>query len=142
MTTDTSGNTNIDSEKILTFPSGIPGFEKYTKFILFHKEENNISAYWLESCDKPEVTFTLVDPEQYGLSYDLELSEEEQKILKTEDAEKLGVFLILSKEVGKEVKNSGLNANIAGPIIINPEARIGLQKVINKPRMNALVVDS
>ncbi len=141
MTTDTSGNTNIDSEKILTFPNGIPGFEKYTKFILFHKEENNISAYWLESCDTPQVTFTLVDPEQYGISYDLELSEEEQGILATEDAEKLGVFLVLSKDVGEDGKTSGLNANIAGPIIINPDARIGLQKVITKPRMNALVVD-
>ena len=53
----------------LTFPQEYPEFEKYTKYNIFHKEENDISAYWLESCD-PQVTFTLVDPTVYGLNYD------------------------------------------------------------------------
>ena len=51
---DVAPQSQIDPGKILTFPQGIPGFEKYTKFNVFHKEENNISAYWLESCDSPQ----------------------------------------------------------------------------------------
>jgi hypothetical protein len=31
-------NPRIDANKILTFPSGIPGFEKYTTYIVYHKE--------------------------------------------------------------------------------------------------------
>lgn len=69
----------IDQEKVLTFPRGIPGFEKYTTYLIYHKEENDLSAYWLESTEDPEITFTIVDPGQYGLSYDMEITEEEKK---------------------------------------------------------------
>ncbi len=120
----------IDPGKILTFPQGIPGFEKYTKYNIFHKEENNISAYWLESCDTPKVTFTLVDPTIYGLNYELDLSEEEQKILGADDPFELAVLMMLSKSEDAEGRRSALNANIAGPIVFNPKTRIGLQKVI------------
>jgi hypothetical protein len=41
-----SSSLQIDSEKVLTFPHGIPGFEKYTTYLVYHKEENDLSAYW------------------------------------------------------------------------------------------------
>ena len=131
----------VDSEKILTFPEGIPGFEKYTTYLLFHKKENDILAYWLESCDSPKVTFTLVDPGQYGISYQLELTEKEQELLQAKSSADLGVFLILSKHEEGENQPGGLHANIAGPVIINPENRLGLQKVIEKSSVNAIITE-
>lgn len=130
----------IDPEKILTFPQGIPGFEKYTKYNIFHKEENNISAYWLESCDIPKVTFTLVDPTIYGLNYELDLSEDEQNILGTNNPYDLAVLMMLSKMEDAEGRQSSLNANIAGPIVINPKTRVGLQKVIVRSHVNVNIV--
>jgi flagellar assembly factor FliW len=130
----------IDPEKILTFPQGIPGFEKYTKYNIFHKEENNISAYWLESCDSPKITFTLVDPTMYGLNYELDLSEDEQRILGTNNPYDLAILMMLSKMEDAEGRQSSLNANIAGPIVINPKTRTGLQKVIVRSRVNVNIV--
>ena len=130
----------IDPGKILTFPQGIPGFEKYTKFKVFHKEESDVSAYWLESCDAPKVTFTLVDPTAYGLNYELDLSEEEQEILGTADPFELAVLMMLSRSADPENRRSALNANIAGPIIINPKTRTGLQKVIRCSSANVKIV--
>jgi len=130
----------IDPGKIVTFPQGIPGFEKYTKFNIFHKEENDISAYWLESCDSPKITFTLVDPTTYGLNYELDLSDEEQKILGTSDPFELAILMMLSKSEDTEDRKSALNANIAGPIVINPKTRIGLQKVIVRSHINLNIV--
>ena len=130
----------IDPGKVVTFPQGIPGFEKYTKFIIFHKEENGVSAYWLESCDSPKVTFTLVDPTHYGLNYELVLNEEEQKILGTSDPFELAVLMMLSKNEEAESRQAALNANIAGPIIINPRTQIGLQKVIVRSHLNVNIV--
>ena len=133
-------NPIIDSDKILTFPLGIPGFEKYTTYVVYHKEENDISAFWLESCDEPKITFTLVDPGQYGLNYELELTDEERSLLKAEKAEELGVFMVLSKkEVGGH-QGPALNANIAGPIIINPRTQLGLQKVIWRSNLQTTIV--
>ena len=136
-----ANNPTIDSEKILTFPRGIPGFEKYTTYVVYHKEENEINAFWLESCEEPKVTFTLVDPAQYGLNYELELSDEELELLKAEKAEELGVFMVLSKKdlAGEAVPV--LNANIAGPIIINPRTQLGLQKVIYRSHLKAMIVE-
>jgi len=130
----------IDSEKVLTFPHGIPGFEKYTTYLVYHKEENDMSAYWLESTEQPEVTFTIVDPGQYGLSYDLELTEEERELLQAEGAEEIGVFMMLSKKENAGVPSPALNANISGPVIINPRTRIGLQKVIRRTLVDTTIV--
>ena len=130
----------IDSDKILTFPRGIPGFEKYTTYIVYHKEENEINAFWLESCDEPKVTFTLVDPGQYGLNYELELTDEERHLLQAEKAEELGIFMALSKKENGGNSAPALNANIAGPFIINPRTQLGLQKVIYRSHLNTVIV--
>lgn len=133
-------NPTIDADKILTFPHGIPGFEKYTTYVVYHKEENDINAFWLESCKEPKITFTLVDPGQYGLSYELELTDEERDLLKAEKAEELGIFMVLSKKDSEGKNSPALNANIAGPVIINPRTQLGLQKVIYRSRLSTVIV--
>ena len=89
-----SAQINHDSEKVFTFPLGIPGFEKYTTYHIFHKGENNVTAYWLESCDEPKVTFTLVDPTEYGLNYELQLTDAEQKALQASDYKDVAVLIV------------------------------------------------
>ena len=128
----------IDAEKVVTFPQGIPGFEKYTTYRVYHKEENDFHAYWLESCDEPGITFTIVDPVQYGLGYTLELTDDERNLLQAEGPEELGIFMMLSK---KEEGDSAptLNANIAGPIVINPRTRRGLQKLIRRASVSTMI---
>ncbi len=130
----------MDSGKVITFPLGIPGFETYTKYHIFHKHENAPSVFWLESVDSPRVTFTLVDPTDYGLNYSLDLSDEEQAILQADDPNHLAVLLILSKknEAGETV--ASLNANIAGPLILNLDKRLGVQKVIQSARVGVNIV--
>jgi flagellar assembly factor FliW len=134
-----SAQPEFDSGKIITFPLGIPGFEKYTRFTLFHKEEKGINAYWFESVEQPPVTFTMVDPTVYGLSYELQLTDEEQKLLDADDPSSIAILLVLKKGEQKETA-VGLNANIAGPVIINVKNRIGLQKVIVRPNENVNIV--
>ncbi len=135
-----SARRDIDPEKIFTFPQGIPGFETYTKFIIFHKEENESGVYWFESLDEPTVTFTLVDPALYGLSYEFLLTDEEQKILKIDKPETAAVLLILSKNEDKDSGMFGLHANITGPVIINMANRQGIQKVITRTTANVNIV--
>lgn len=130
----------IESDKVLTFPHGIPGFEKYTTYIVYHKEENDISAFWLQSCEDASITFTLVDPGQYGLSYQLELSDKERDLLQTEKAEELGIFMVLSKKEAAGGSMPMINANIIGPIIINPRTRLALQKVIYRSRLQEATI--
>ncbi|SHO53138.1 flagellar assembly protein FliW [Desulfopila aestuarii] len=129
----------MDSGKVITFPKGIPGFETYTKYTLFHKQENKTCVYWIESVDSPGVTFTLVDPTDYGLNYSMDLSDDEAVALGTDDPRELAVLLMLSKK-GEDGKASSLHANIAGPIILNPEKRLGIQKVLASARLDVNIV--
>lgn len=138
---DAAVQSQIDPEKVLTFPQGIPGFETYTRFRLFHKEENDVSAYWLESCDTPSVTFTLVDPTVYGLNYELRLEESEADALGTSDPHDLAVLMMLTKKEQGEDRPDILNANIIGPIVINPKTRVGLQKVIVRSQLNLSIIE-
>lgn len=121
---------SIQSEKIFTFPKGIPGFEEYTTFKLFHKDDGQVSAYWLESCEDPDVTFTLVDPTAYDLNYDIFLDDSEQDIIKANDPVDIGVFLMLKKETQEE--DTILTANIGGPLVINVSKQLGMQKVLKR----------
>jgi flagellar assembly factor FliW len=132
----------IDSGKIITFPQGIPGFEKYTRFTVFHKEENGINVYWFESVEGPSITFTMVDPTVYGLNYELRLTDEEQKLLGADDPNSVAVLLILKKNEQQNSSQIGLNANIAGPVIINMKNRIGLQKVMTRSDVNVSIVEN
>ena len=135
-----SAQPEFDSGKIITFPLGIPGFEKYTRFTLFHKEEKGINVYWFESIEQPPVTFTMVDPTVYGLNYELWLTDEEQKLLDADDPNSIAILLILKK--GDQQDNAaGLNANIAGPVIINMKNRMALQKVILRPHVNVNIAE-
>ena len=114
--------------KIVHFPQGIPGFEDYTNYNIFHKEEKGYSVYWLESVDSPKVTFTLVDPTMFGLHYTIQLSDSEEKVLGANDPNQLAVLMMLSKP---ESENGAcLSANISGPVIINTTNQRGMQKVL------------
>jgi len=124
---------SIQSDNIFTFPKGIPGFEEYTTFKIFHKDDGKVSAYWLESCESPVVTFTLVDPTAYDLNYDIFLNDQEQQVIKADNPLDIGVFLMLKKDD----KNAGtqLGANIGGPLVINVQEQLGLQKVLKNRQM-------
>ena len=121
---------SIESEKIFTFPKGIPGFEEYTTFKIFHKDDGEVSAYWLESCEAPVITFTLVDPTAYDLNYDIFLDDTEQETIKADNPLDIGVFLILKKE--EQQSTMQLSANIGGPLVINVQKQLGLQKVLKR----------
>ncbi len=133
----TSSGPTIEQDKVLFFQNGIPGFEKYTKYRIFHKKENESGVYWLESCEDSSIIFTLVDPVTYGLHYDLKLTDDEEDILEVTDPSDLAIFLILSK---KDETKTGLNANIGGPIIINVANQKGIQKVLEQSKVMATVV--
>jgi len=137
---DVSTTLERDPEKVFTFPLGIPGFEELTRYHIYHKGEDQRSAYWLESCDMPAVTFTLVDTTMYGLNFSLELNDEEQELLQASSHENIAVLLMLSKKEAEEGEAEVLNANIAGPILLNVEARLGMQKVLTKSHVDINIV--
>lgn len=140
--TTAQDNPQIDPEKVITFPQGLPGFEDDHRFSMFHSEKEGSKHFWLESLDHPEVGFTVVDPTLYGLNYVIDLTDEEEKLLQSKDPNQILVLLILAKNEDADPGKPKVNANIAGPILINTENRIALQKVLTRSRVEVNIVGS
>ena len=134
------GPQSIDEEQIISFPNGIPGFEKDTRFKLFHQEDNAV-IYWLQSLDNAEVTFSVAEPMQFNINYNFALTSDEETQLKIENSDDLLVMIILHKNEN----DSGvpmIKGSINSPLVINTQDRIGLQKNLVKVEQSIMLTES
>lgn len=142
------GELEVDSSQVITFPRGIPGFEKSTQWMLFHELDeqgnwkNGVVVY-LQSIDEGDVALPLTDPALFGFNFELVLSDSEVAELKLEDPSDVMVLTTLSvknKMVGGGHPSfADMYANISAPILINTKSRIGMQKMVaaNESRVDS-----
>ncbi|MCK9201684.1 MAG: flagellar assembly protein FliW [Gallionella sp.] len=135
------GELEVDPSQIITFPRGIPGFEKSTQWKLFHEIDEQGSwaggvVVYLQSIDDADVLLPLTDPTLFGFNYDLALSDSEAAELKLEEP---GDVLVLTTLSAKHPDASGagrpsiagMYVNISAPILINIKSHIGMQKMLS-----------
>lgn len=125
------GAVEVSDDKLIEFPAGLPGFEHCRRFALVHEEGGGSTVFQLQSADDPEVSFSVTGPEQFGITYEFALSDEEVATLQLARPEDALVAIIVRKD-GDDPATAGLRANFMAPLVINVGARRGLQKVINK----------
>ncbi len=125
------GEMNVDPEKIITFPQGLPGFESSTRFMLCHEEGSNGIVHFLQSVDEGALAFSVGDPSQFGIHYQFTLSDDEQALLELTSMEDLLILILLyrDEEASSNAENAVRGA-INSPLVINIKTRKGLQKVM------------
>ena len=131
------GTLVVEPSRIIEFPRGLIGFEHCKRFSLFHPEGGTPDYFILQSLDDPAIAFHITDPAKLGFAYEIALSDAEAadlalgaggpRTVNSADgsAAPLGVVVMLSKEGSEQP----VRANLNGPLIINLEARRGLQHV-------------
>lgn len=122
------GLLDVDERQKIFFPYGILGFEPLKDYVLLDAAQPPF--YWLQSTDRVEVAFPLIDPRvfrpDYGLSIDSgELAE--IGIHAPEDALDFAIVTIPDDP-------AEMTANLQGPIVINKSNRIGRQSISLDPR--------
>ncbi|HSD39180.1 MAG TPA: flagellar assembly protein FliW [Rhodocyclaceae bacterium] len=126
------GSLDIDADKLIDFPGGLPGFEDCKKFTLLEMGEGKTSGVGiLQSVDHPEVAFSVAEPGQFGLHYEFSLTEDEERLLRVSRIEDVAVFLILHRGDGA-TSDVPVKGNLMAPLVINAAQRIGIQKVIGR----------
>ncbi|UMZ74993.1 flagellar assembly protein FliW [Natranaerofaba carboxydovora] len=121
------GEIKIDEDKIITFPSGLVGFSDYTRYLLLQGEKD--TPFWyLQSIDDIELFFLLIDPSQFFTDYKVEIAEEEISITELDDPTK-GVILAIVTVPEQDIKKA--TVNLQGPLIINPDKRLGKQVILH-----------
>jgi flagellar assembly factor FliW len=118
-------NLVYSKEDIITFPSGIPGFEKNKSFVLVSIPDY-VPFEWLVCVDGSPLRFAVINPLMFKPDYAPKIQKEqleEMGFVKPED-----VLLFVIVTINENPLES--TANLVGPIIINKARRIGKQAIV------------
>lgn len=119
------GSVKIDTEKIIEFEYGIPGFENLRKFALL-QPESSFPIMWLVSLEDKQVAFPVISPQLIRSDYEIILPEDISEYLQLEKPEDAVVISILTIPQNKE----DITINLAAPIIISLNNNKGIQLLI------------
>ncbi|MDP2830367.1 MAG: flagellar assembly protein FliW [Sulfuricellaceae bacterium] len=144
------GEVNTNPETVITFPKGLMGFENCTRYQFLHEaaageKTGGAMVHYLQSLDDPAVCFSVVDPVSFGLNYEFTLTDDEESVLQSGGADNpggLAVLLMVYKPRADEATAPGVSANINGPLVINAEKRLGLQKIIRSSHYDVTLRES
>jgi len=117
------GNLAVDMDRVIRFPRGIIGFEDCKEFTLLQLRQDSPFLI-LQSLTRPELGLMVADPFCFITDYNVKLGTAEQKILKLDNIRQLAVLVTVSIPKGRPEETA---LNLMGPILVNHEARIGLQ---------------
>ncbi|MCX7923038.1 MAG: flagellar assembly protein FliW [Clostridia bacterium] len=117
------GTIEIDEKGIIDFPEGIPGFENVKKFILLGSQDEGSPFQWLQSVDKPELAFIIIEPKAFKPDYVVDVEDKEVEILDIKDTNQVLIYsiVVIPDDVSK------MTANLKAPLIINTENNRGKQ---------------
>ena len=122
------GTFDVAEHDVVTFPRGIPGFERCQRFVLLSHETLE-PLRCLYALDGPEAAFLAVDPRSIVPEYECALRPDEQEQISAKPETPL-VWLVLLAFTGTESPT----ANLRAPIVINPASMLGAQLVIDDDR--------
>jgi flagellar assembly factor FliW len=116
-------------EDIISFPSGIPGFEKNKKFVLVQVPDY-LPFEWLVCVDGCRVRFAIINPMMFRPDYAPGITKFHIDELAIEKPEDILIYCIVT--IAENPINS--TANLVGPVLINKTKRIGKQIIFDDDR--------
>src|SRR3972149_9019860 len=108
-------------EDVLTFKDGIVGFPELQAFLLLSTKPDS-PFRWLQSIDMPELAFLVADPARLMSDYAPELPTEQLAELQIGVDTPTLLYTTASIPRGKP---HDLTLNLAGPIVVNAQLRLG-----------------
>ncbi|MBD3322068.1 MAG: flagellar assembly protein FliW [Chitinivibrionales bacterium] len=116
-------------DDIITFPSGLPGFEKNKEFVLIQIPDY-APFEWLVCVDGTRLRFAVLNPMLFRPDYNPNMTKEQLEDLHIEKPEDILLYSIVTISENPDEST----ANLIGPVIINRTRRIAKQIVIEDER--------
>lgn len=117
------GKRRIDTDKVIYFPRGLAGFEGTHEFTLLQIRPE-APMLVLQCLDDPALGLLVADPYSFLSDYKIWVGDAEQKLLRLKSVEQVAVLVTVTIPQGKP---QDAVLNLTGPILINHEAKLGLQ---------------
>lgn len=125
ITTD-YGDIQYSNEDLILFTDGIFGFQDLTEYLLICLDDTDNSMLVLQSVQKPEISFAVLNPLLFCPDYAPTLTPEELFSLEVSDSGELSYYSICV--VKKELSES--TVNLKAPLAINPQTLKGMQVIL------------
>ncbi len=119
------GEMELDSKAALEFRAPVLGFEDLRRFVVLSDDEAGPGLMWLQSLEKQDVCFIMLDPQEIGLDYAPEISREDAELLDLKEAPVVRVLAVVPPNF------MDTTVNLKSPILINPARRWGAQVVLD-----------
>jgi flagellar assembly factor FliW len=123
MTSKTEMLLNI---KQVSFPQGLVGISEWKNFSL-HQTTDMVPIALLISSDEKRVSFIVSNPASWFPNYRFDLSDADMEEIKATSIDDLIILSIINIESDP----FKVTANMAAPIVINPESKLGLQVLLH-----------
>ena len=121
------GPIQVEEEKVINMPSGMPGFPDCKRFVILEREETK-PFYWYQCVDDPGLSFVIMNPFLFKADYSVDLTSALRDMSWGNDQEiDLRVYVIINASEGVPEK---ITANLIGPLVINAKEKEGVQMVV------------
>ncbi|CAG5088518.1 Flagellar assembly factor FliW [Thermobacillus xylanilyticus] len=131
METTRFGEIEINEQEIITFPDGIPGFERDRRFVILELEDLDGFAC-LQCIDRGELSFIIVNPFVFFPEYEFNLPDAEAQQLEIAEPGDVAVWSIVT--IRDELESA--TVNLVAPIVLNRQKRLGKQVILVDPNLS------
>ncbi|MGN0687527.1 MAG: flagellar assembly protein FliW [Oscillospiraceae bacterium] len=122
------GEIQIDESTIISFPTGIIGFEDTKRYTLLSPLGEDKFPMWLQSVEAPEPCFVVYDPMEIYPDYKFEISDEEQSELGLD--ENAPYRCLTAAIVPDDYRKT--TVNLRCPIVINLRDNVAAQIILTE----------
>ena len=122
------GTVEVETDLVITFPEGVIGFEKNTRYTIIAQEGTG-TLRWLQSLDTPALAFPITEPWQFRPDYVATLSDSDTQQLKLSDEIPTLVFVIVTVPPKNPQE---MTANLLAPLIVNVATRNAKQVIVQE----------
>ncbi|MFP5258541.1 MAG: flagellar assembly protein FliW [Acidobacteriota bacterium] len=117
------GRLVLSEDRVLTFPRGLIGFMGHREFTLIQLREDSPFLV-LQSLSDPSLGLLVADPYTFMTEYEVVIGEADLKLLGLEAREQASILVTVTIPQGMPERTT---LNLSGPIVVNNQARIGVQ---------------
>ncbi len=122
------GEIEVEERQRVSFPRGLFGFEELRDFVLFDATQQPFS--WLQSLERVEVAFVLIDPGFFRPDYSPDVDPSELAEIGISDPDDILIFSIVTIPPSAQ----RMTANLQGPLVMNRRTHEGRQCISTNPR--------
>lgn len=124
------GELEVDKSDIITIKEGLLGFESLKKYFVVDPGDQTL-ILWLQSVDREEIAFPIIEPKIFQSNYQVKLSPVELASLEMENLEGASIYTILT--IPSDVTQ--MSANLKAPIVINTKTKSARQIVLQDSKL-------